>query len=277
MPTQNVSIQDENTDYFLGIGSDGSLNTNSRQSGTWNIDTITGSITLPTGAATGSLQTVLDNDLLSFKSANHIDLLSLNTSIGSTNVDLVNIYNRLNDKSQFTKITDGTYTGSITSDGKIKCEIYTPIGSTTGTVIHIADHLTGYFAAVNASGNLQVVTPAPTPPVGTTAVSRTIGPSAEGGTTDDIYVITNTKVLTLQRLSGGGASTKQGRIDIYYDPNGTGVGMTIIDVIYTFGASDQHDLSGTYTGNGTRAIRLRRQNIGGGSTDMFARWEGYET
>lgn len=133
-------------------------------------------------------------------------------------------------------------------------------------------------AKVDASGNLRVASPTPSAPPSTTGVVRAIGPSGEAGTTDNVYVITNTKILTIQRLSGGGDGVKAGRVDLYYDPAGTGVGMTIIDSIYTGGNSDQHDQSYVATGDGTRAIRLRRQNIGGGgSTNMFARWEGYET
>src|SRR5581483_7604497 len=54
------------------------------QSGTWNINNISGTISLPTGAATSANQTTqitslnqIDTDLLAFKSANHTDLAAL--------------------------------------------------------------------------------------------------------------------------------------------------------------------------------------------------------
>jgi len=141
--------------------------------------------------------------------------------------------------------------------------------------VNICDPVTQFKAQVDASGQLKVVTPAPAPPEGTTGVSRTEYGSVST-TDDDVYIIPNGEDLVVQRLSGGAETGNGGSvIELWYDPNGDGTGMTIIDSIMADGSSDQHSLDVTYTGDGTKSIRMRRRRFGGGAIEIFGRWEGY--
>jgi len=133
----------------------------------------------------------------------------------------------------------------------------------------------GHIANITANGRLKVSQEPPTPPSGMTAVIKTEYGNVIGRD-DNVYVIPNGETLVLQRLNGGGEQAKDGSvIELWYDPNGDTTGMTIIDVIFCNGVSNQHDLNTAYVGNGIRAIRMRRQRLSGGSRRLFSRWEGY--
>jgi len=131
-------------------------------------------------------------------------------------------------------------------------------------------------AGVTATGRLKVSQEPPTSPAETTAVKITEY-SIVSNFHDNIYVIPTEETLTIQRIVAGGGKSAQGtaKVEIWYDPNGNGTNMEIIDVLYVDGISDFHDLYEQYIGDGTKAIRLRREKIGGGSVEIFARWEGY--
>jgi hypothetical protein len=128
---------------------------------------------------------------------------------------------------------------------------------------------------LSADGRLLVSTTSPAPPE-TTPVDIT-----ESGdvvtVSDNVYVIPNGETLEINRFSAGAEvdATAGSVIELYYDPNGTGVGMTLLDAIFASGSSDQHDENISYLGNGTIAIRLRRRRLTGGSKEIFGRWEGY--
>ena len=137
------------------------------------------------------------------------------------------------------KIWDGTYTVGVTSGGRLKV-------------------------------SQDVTAPEATTPVQVTDTGNVTT------TADNVYVIPNTENLTIQRLNGGGEEDISGNvIELFYDPAGTGTGMTLIDSIFCSGNSDQHDLDVTYTGDGTAAIRMRRRRLGGGAKEIFGRWDGY--
>ena len=94
---------------------------------------------------------------------------------------------------------------------------------------------------------------------------------------DDEYTITNTKTLTIQRLSGGSETSNSGSvIELFEDPNGDKTVLNLIEKVYVSGSSDQKDLSAQYVGDGTRRIVLRRRNFGGGTYEMTGAWSGYE-
>jgi len=130
-------------------------------------------------------------------------------------------------------------------------------------------------AGITADNKLKVVLPPPTAPSGATAINRTEYDGVSGDD-DNVYIIPNGETLIIQRLSSGSEVTSDGATtELWYDPNGTGVGMTIIDAIFSNGSSDQHDLNESYTGDGTKAVRMRRRNLTGGTVSIFGRWEGY--
>jgi len=128
---------------------------------------------------------------------------------------------------------------------------------------------------INTSGRLLVSQEPPTPPAGTTGVNIT-SYSWVSSTDNNIYIIPEGTTLNLQRFSAaGGDDSYIAIIELWYDPLGTGVGMTIIDVIFSFASSSQHDLTGNYIGDGIKSIRMRRRSASSKPIEIFGRWEGY--
>ncbi len=131
-------------------------------------------------------------------------------------------------------------------------------------------------ALVDSSGRLLVSTPPPTPPPNTTPIILT-GFGAVSGNSDSLHVITPGKKLVIGRLLAGAEEmTKAGRITLYENPDGNNITLNLVATLYVNGSSDVADLSETFQGNGTRRMVLRRTNLGGGSKELFARFEGYE-
>lgn len=136
----------------------------------------------------------------------------------------------------------------------------------------------GQYKNVGVSGSrLLVSQEPPQPPAGTTPVVQT-GDGLVAGSADTLYVIPSGSELTIQRINAGSASVIGGtKTELYYDPAGTGVGMTLIQKIFMNGSNEQADMADKFIGDGTRRILMRRTNIGGGSVEIFARWTGYTT
>jgi hypothetical protein len=180
-------------------------------------------------------------------------------------------------ESQFTPDAEGIWwvrISSATAEGNAYAKSF-EVNSWGKTEMIIVDGDTGVSANVTASGRLQVSQEPPTPPPDTTAVVQTAY-SNVANQSDTVYVIPAGETLILQRFSAGGEETNAGSvIELWYDPNGTGGNMTIIDTIFCNGSSDQHDLNDSYTGDGTKAIRMRRKRLSGGAVSVFGRWEGY--
>lgn len=130
-------------------------------------------------------------------------------------------------------------------------------------------------AVFTSDGKLQVSTPPPTPPEDTTAVSQ-MAQSDMSGTSDTDYTIPNGETLVIQRFIGGGEGDgSTSKVELYYDPNGNGTGMTLIAVGYVSDNNFQFDLNVSYTGDGTRNIKMRRTRISSGTREVFGKWEGY--
>ncbi len=132
------------------------------------------------------------------------------------------------------------------------------------------------IAEITAAGRLKIDTSPPDAPVDTTPVTVTEFDSVSG-TDDNIFVIPTGETLVIQRFSAGAEidTTAGSVIELLLDEDGTGATLSIIDVIFASGSGDQHDLRETITGDGSRAIRMRRRRFGGGAKEMFGRWEGY--
>ena len=145
------------------------------------------------------------------------------------------------------------------------------------SLIVIADPLDpNKKASVDDSGRLLVSTPPPQPPANTTPVILT-GFGGVSGDVDQEYVITNGKTLIIGRLLAGAAGmNKAGRVTLYDNPDGNLVTMNLIATLYVNGSSGIADLSEKFIGDGVRKVILRRSNLGGGSAEMFSRFEGYE-
>jgi hypothetical protein len=131
-------------------------------------------------------------------------------------------------------------------------------------------------ASVDSSGRLLVATPPATPPPLTTPVIITAFGTVSGNV-DSAYTITNGKSLVIGRLLAGSQEANSAcRVTLYDNPSGDGVTLILIATLYVNGNSDKFDLSEKITGNGIHKIILRRTNLGGGSKEVFGRFEGYE-
>lgn len=95
---------------------------------------------------------------------------------------------------------------------------------------------------------------------------------------DNVHVITNGKTLHIQGLLGSAEwnNVGGGVVELYYDPNGDGTGMTLIAAGHVNGTTFSYPLREEYAGDGTKAIRMRRIILGGGSLWIFGRVFGYE-
>jgi hypothetical protein len=128
---------------------------------------------------------------------------------------------------------------------------------------------------LTADRRLSVSLPPPTSPPDATAIDRTDYNDVTT-TSDNTWTIPNGETVVIQRLSAGSEVGNGGSVvELWYDPLGTGVNMTIIDAIHCDGNASQHDLNESYLGDGTKAIRMRRKRYGGGGVEIFGRWEGY--
>lgn len=131
---------------------------------------------------------------------------------------------------------------------------------------------------VTLDGRLKVEDAVPSAPPGTTAVNQAASGNVGGdASVDTLWVIPNTETLTLQRFSGGSEFDKedmQSKCSLFYDPLGTGAGMTLIRVAYLPGNFD-FALNQMFTGDGTRQIRMRRTRMAGGTLEIASFWDGY--
>jgi len=95
---------------------------------------------------------------------------------------------------------------------------------------------------------------------------------------DNVYVITSGKTMYIQGLLGSAEWNNVGGavVELWYDPNGTGVGMSLIAAGHCNGNTFSYPLADAYLGDGTKAIRMRRITLGGGSLWIFGRIFGYE-
>ena len=135
----------------------------------------------------------------------------------------------------------------------------------------------GNVADVDASNQLKVVTPPPTPPVGTTAINESFLTSSNS-VIDEAYVITSGDTLTIQSFRAGAAGN--GAICSAYvaDDGSTPNSLNSpIAISFVTPGNDSHPLSFDVVGDGTRAIILRRDpQGGGGARDMYIAMSGYE-
>ncbi|PIO07173.1 hypothetical protein COT47_01465 [Candidatus Woesearchaeota archaeon CG08_land_8_20_14_0_20_43_7] len=188
---------------------------------------------------------------------------SINANInGTVDVDTISIKDPLND-----------YRAKVDADGKL--HIKNDLIQYDSFIIRDASNPL-LKASVDGSGRLLVATPPTTPPPQTTPVIITAF-GAVSGNVDSSYTITNGKKLVIGRLLAGSQDSNSAcRVTLYDNPSGDGITLTLIATLYVNGSSDKFDLSEKILGDGNHKIILRRTNLGGGSKEMFARFEGYE-
>ena len=136
----------------------------------------------------------------------------------------------------------------------------------------------GVDMIVNTDGSINVSSAISTPPASTRVVQTAFGSVNTTAGTDTSYTITNTKILTIQRLTAAAEDEAGGTVvELFYDPNGDLSSLTRLDMIVINGSTYQTDLNTAFTGNGTRRIVMRRRGYTASGREVFSRWEGYES
>jgi hypothetical protein len=116
-------------------------------------------------------------------------------------------------------------------------------------------------------------------PPGRTPVNFEVQSNVAGnGSADTTYLIPSGETLTIQRFAGGAqgdASGSGSKIELWYDPAGTGTGMTLVRTGYVRDGNFEFSLDNEYTGDGTALMRVRRTRFSGGALEMAAFFDGY--
>jgi hypothetical protein len=130
---------------------------------------------------------------------------------------------------------------------------------------------------VNSDGSINTVSSLSIPSSGTSVTRNEFGSVSSVTGVDTYYTITNGKVLTLQRFTGGAEPHQSGSvIELFYDPNGDLSSLTRIETIFVNGSSGQVSIYQSFIGNGTRRIVLRRRVYASSAREVWGRWEGFE-
>ncbi len=164
----------------------------------------------------------------------------------------------------FTKITDGTTTAGVTTNNQIKAQV--ELVDKNGKVIEFT-----------AGGEIPVSNPPPTAPAGTTPTE--IAYYSTFTTLDNqYYVIPNGYTLIIQQFEAYGSydSVKGMRAELWWQPNGSDTGESIITVIGINGMGSSRATGKTkYVGDGTKRLALRTVVEGVGKRTRFIKVIGY--
>jgi len=149
------------------------------------------------------------------------------------------------------------------------------VAGTVKAVLVAKDRTTGEYAPIFSDNNrLEAVIPPPTAPAGTTP-EREISSGDVSTLTDTVFVIDASSNVVVRRFSGGCEVGNGGsKSTLFEDADGTGVTLRVLSVGYCDGNNFSEELAETIIGDGSRAIRTRRERFGGGSVDMTAIWQG---
>jgi len=218
------------------------------------------------------------------------------SSIGATtDADTANtVIGRL--KQQVTKLAGGLPAALV--GGRLDINLGSWLGATTPTVgqkamaasipVAMASNQTatptkiedgqgsGRLAAVDSSYRLLVSANATVIPPASVAV-EVEAISSLTGTADSVYVVPSAKQLTITRFAGGseGNSGKVSKVSLFYDPAGTGTGMTLIRAMYLGTTNWEFGLDYKVLGDGTKAIRMRRERLDGAADEVAGFWSGF--
>lgn len=138
----------------------------------------------------------------------------------------------------------------------------------------------GFKAKVNDSGFMFITTPPPDAPEGTTPVVE-VALDGVGGNSliDTIFLIPDTKILTVQRFNCGSEDMdNSSKCVLYYASNGAIDGTEeILSHAYLNGSNFVEALDRHFTGDGAAAIIMRRQRLDAQVREIFAKWVGFHT
>lgn len=225
------------------------------------------------------LQTVVDR-LTSIKDTDGVQIIDDIVRIGDTarngiNSILNNAIRRLEARSSITS-PDGSADVNVSSN-RLAVESVQAAG--TNHKVRIQDGGGSSREAYVDSANRLLVTANATvvPPASVAVNVEAI--SSLTGTADTAYLIPSGKQLTITRFAAGveANSGRVTKVSLFYDPAGTGTGMTLLQTMY-LGSGDRNyefGLDFKETGDGTALIRLRRERLDGGADEVAAFWSGF--
>lgn len=238
------------------------------QSGTWNINNISGTVTLPTGAATeATLALIKDTDGIK----KITDALPVgNSRIGK--VKLVDDNDVRLDLSRNTSIPVGSRGILILGED----------ASGKAQAADVRVDSVDSIRRLQISGKVSISPP--TPPPSTTRVTiEANSPLSITTTTTTSYTITSGKTFYIQQIACGceGDTSERGSaIEVYFN-NGTD---HLIERVYVNGFTQYGLFPDTSTardgtaivGNGTNTIKVTRRRLSGSSQEVDAVVRGYE-
>lgn len=220
---------------------------------------------------------------------------SVTSPDGVTDADVGSTATANNRLSVASRLTDGTgFLSTILQNSIRKLEGRFSLASSDGTLnvdvgaknslnhLHVQSLLrdgtgSGRVASIDSSNRLLVSANVTVPPA-SVAVDQSAS-SNLSGTSDTTYLIPSGKILTIARFASTveANSGRVTRIQLYYDPAGTGSGMTLIREMF-MGSGDRNyefQIDFNTTGDGTKLIRMRRERMDGGADNVSAFWSGF--
>ena len=131
--------------------------------------------------------------------------------------------------------------------------------------------------AIDEANRLEVAVLPAKAPSGSTAVSiQEFGPVIGTSFVDNVYVIPAGETLTVTRFVAASEGTgKANKVELFYDPTGTGTGMTTLRTIYTSDNTFEYLFEETFVGDGTATIRARRTRLDSATREIFMHWNGF--
>lgn len=100
------------------------------------------------------------------------------------------------------------------------------------------------------------------------------------GLTDesDVYTVPSGKLLVVTRFSctayAAASGDKATKFELWLDPNGNGVGMTLLRALVASNNGGEFLLEQPVTGDGTKAIRMIRESLDSQTRYAPCQWEG---
>lgn len=284
----SLSVDDNGSSLSIDDGSgsitvdnNGTFLVQATQSGTWNINNITGTVSLPTGAATEATVAGL---LTESTFTTRINTQGQKTMSASTPVTIAG------DQSDMdVLVKDASGLNFLYHQGDVVSGVNVP-----GPIIHgISQHrevLAAYVSYDAADGirrlaiDGKVSISPPPPPAGTTEVIMSAdNPLSMNGTHNTEYIIGTGKTFHIQQITCGAEgdpNEKGSKVEIIFH-NGT---EHIVERIYVVGFTQfgiypdtAEARDGTkLIGNGTNKIIIRRNRLGGNTLEVDAVVRGYE-
>ncbi len=177
--------------------------------------------------------------------------------------------------------------GSVTlapgSEVQIVDDVNNPIATGNGTsdatakgLIIMGEDQAGNLVRIRTTTDGRLISSASvTNPPSTTPVNK-IYLSSLSGSQDDDYIIPNGVGLVIQAVNCGAEDDVDGsKVELWYYTDATKTTGQLLSALYINGSNGRDEINQMFTGDGSGIITLRRERLGGGSSEIFGKWQGY--